>query len=159
MDFAACQGMTPDDPDHETDIFFPTNYSPASTEAGFEICKGCKVKPDCKKWADENGIRTGIFGGQSRERVGRDMHYARVEVFGDDSDGYRWRRVDHEGNVVARSGDETFPSTRAAHHAIRVQELPPYHVVDVKGRINELVVEHEKTVGYDRPSGSQGETP
>lgn len=68
---AACKGM-------DTDLFFantgdtvgrPKGYSVGDAKA---VCAGCAVREDCLRYAIENQIPKGIFGGlTSQERAGR----------------------------------------------------------------------------------------
>lgn len=67
------------------------------------------------------------------------MH-SRIEVFGNDEIGFRWRRMSQEG-VVVLVGSQAMASRQEAHHSVRITQLPPYRIVDLWGRVNELITE------------------
>jgi hypothetical protein len=44
---------------------------PGGSQRGKLYCAVCPVRRECLKWADDNGIEWGIWGGQIRHRDGK----------------------------------------------------------------------------------------
>jgi WhiB family redox-sensing transcriptional regulator len=60
---AHCHGLS-------LDVFFDPRY----VELALEVCGRCSVVDECRRFADDNGIREGIYGGTTanqRRRVTR----------------------------------------------------------------------------------------
>ena len=49
------------------DVFFP-GRGETSEEAITKFCIYCKVRPECKQYADDHDIEVGIWGGERRNR-------------------------------------------------------------------------------------------
>jgi hypothetical protein len=76
------------------------------------------------------------------------MH-ARIEVFGNVEVGFRWRRISPEG-VVVSVGDQVLVSRQEAHHSVHITQMPPYRIVDLWDRLNELITEEYNGNGTHR---------
>jgi WhiB family redox-sensing transcriptional regulator len=70
MLFAACRAIDPS----EVDRFFPS--SGGSVAAAREFCERCPVQAECGRYAIDNRVRHGVWGGMSE----RDRRRARVEA-------------------------------------------------------------------------------
>jgi hypothetical protein len=68
------------------------------------------------------------------------MH-SRIEVFGNDEVGYYWRRIDSQSGIIIAVGSQAMGSKQEARHSVHMSQLPPYHIVDLWGRVNEIVTE------------------
>lgn len=59
MKFANCRNM-------RNEMFFVKRGG--RPDAGIEVCKGCPVKRECRKYAEDHGITDGVWGGENFSR-------------------------------------------------------------------------------------------
>lgn len=72
MKYAACKGL-----DYET--FFPERGANTSIKKAKQICATCPVKQDCLRYATNNRIDFGVWGGLSaNERIRRARKLAKL---------------------------------------------------------------------------------
>lgn len=71
---AACAGMP-------LDLFFPIEEPPyyETVEAALNICAQCPVRPECLRYAMENNLSYGVWGGTSAGERARARRSARKQ--------------------------------------------------------------------------------
>ena len=68
---AACRGQVPlkdSEGNIEPDTFFPGRGA-TSEEAILKFCLHCKVRKECKAYADKVDAKVGVWGGERRTRA------------------------------------------------------------------------------------------
>lgn len=68
MNKAACRDAAPEDGEAKRDLFFP-GRGETNEEAILKYCLSCKVRPDCKDYADRIDAKVGVWGGERRTRA------------------------------------------------------------------------------------------
>lgn len=74
-DAAACRH-------HDPDLFFPVGVDERAVELAVAVCRDCTVSGECLRWALENDVQFGVWGGvgeHEREMAARQRRRTRVQ--------------------------------------------------------------------------------